>query len=58
MNVILLTGRGGSKSVPGKNVYPVLGRPLAFYPMTAAKRARELKTRDASVVFRPTWDEW
>lgn len=42
MNVILLTGRGGSKSVPGKNVYPVLGRPLAFYPMTAAKRARKV----------------
>src|SRR3990172_9616156 len=42
MNVILLTGGGGSKSVPGKNVYPVLGRPLAFYPMTAAKRARKV----------------
>lgn len=39
-NIILLTGRGGSKSVPGKNVYPVLGRPLAFYPMNAAKKAK------------------
>jgi N-acylneuraminate cytidylyltransferase len=42
MNVVLLTGRGGSKSIPGKNVYPLLGRPLAFYPMTAAKRARHV----------------
>lgn len=42
MTVILLTGRGGSKSVPGKNVYPLLGRPLAFYPMMAAKQARKV----------------
>ena len=42
MNVVLLTGRGGSKSVPGKNVYPVLGRPLAFYPMAAAASARKV----------------
>ncbi len=42
MNVILLTGRGGSKSVLGKNVHPVLGRPLAFYPMAAAKSARRV----------------
>ena len=32
MNVILLTGRGGSKSIPGKNVYPILGRPLTYLP--------------------------
>lgn len=42
MNVILLTGRGGSKSVLGKNVHPVLGRPLVFYPMAAAKSARKV----------------
>lgn len=39
-NVVLITGRAGSKSVIGKNVYPVLGRPLAYYPMFAAKQAR------------------
>lgn len=39
MNVVLLTGRAGSKSIPKKNVYPVLGRPLAFYPMKAALEA-------------------
>lgn len=38
-NIVLLTGRGGSKSVKGKNVYPVLGRPLVFYAMYAAKQA-------------------
>jgi N-acylneuraminate cytidylyltransferase len=39
MNVALLMGRGGSKSIPGKNVKAVLGRPLALYPMLAAKGA-------------------
>ena len=38
-NIILLTGRGGSKSIIKKNVYPVLGRPLVSYPMTAATEA-------------------
>ena len=38
-NIVLLTGRGGSKSVQGKNVYPILGRPLVFYAMHAAKQA-------------------
>lgn len=41
-NVILLTGRAGSKSVLGKNVYPVLGRPLAYYPMNAAKKSQRV----------------
>lgn len=36
---ILLTGRAGSKSVTKKNVYPVLGRPLAWYAMSAAKES-------------------
>ncbi len=39
-NIVLLTGRKGSKSVTGKNVYPVLGRPLALYPMIAAREAQ------------------
>jgi CMP-N,N'-diacetyllegionaminic acid synthase len=39
MNVVLLMGRRGSKSIPGKNVRPVLGRPLVLYPILAAKRA-------------------
>jgi len=32
----LLLGRAGSTGFPGKNLYPVLGRPLAAYPLLAA----------------------
>jgi len=39
MIVTLLLGREGSIGFPGKNLYPVLGRPLAYYPMNAAKNA-------------------
>jgi hypothetical protein len=33
-------GRKGSIGFPGKNVYPILGKPLAYYPMKAAKTAK------------------
>ena len=36
----LLVGRKGSVGFPGKNIYPILGKPLAHYPMRAAKDAR------------------
>lgn len=36
MIAALLLGRKGSQGFPGKNLYPVLGRPLAWYPMRAA----------------------
>lgn len=36
MIAALLLGRKGSIGFPGKNLYPVLGHPLAFYPMRAA----------------------
>lgn len=39
MKAVLLTGRGGSESIKDKNLHPVLGRPLAFYPMWAARHA-------------------
>lgn len=42
MNVALIMGRGGSKSIPGKNVMPVLGRPLVIYPLLAALHARRI----------------
>jgi CMP-N-acetylneuraminic acid synthetase len=32
----LLLGRAGSAGFPGKNLYPVLGRPLVEYPLRAA----------------------
>lgn len=37
--VALLLGRKGSTGFPGKNTYPVLGKPLAYYPMKAAMDA-------------------
>jgi hypothetical protein len=36
----LLIGREGSVGFPGKNIYPVLGKPLMAYPLLAAKNAR------------------
>ena len=32
----LLLGRKGSTGFPGKNTYPVLGKPLSYYPLKAA----------------------
>ncbi len=36
----LLLGREGSSGFPGKNITPVLGRPLAAYPLMAARAAK------------------
>jgi len=38
----LLLGRKGSQGFPGKNLFEVLGRPLAWYPMNAAKKAKQV----------------
>jgi hypothetical protein len=38
----LMIGREGSVGFPGKNVTPVLGRPLAAYPLMAAQAARHV----------------
>ncbi len=38
----LLIGREGSVGFPGKNVYPVLGKPLMSYPLEAAKNAKNV----------------
>jgi hypothetical protein len=35
----LLIGRKGSVGFPGKNTYEILGHPLSWYPMQAAKKA-------------------
>lgn len=37
MIAAILIGREGSTGFPGKNVYPVLGRPLVAYPLLAAQ---------------------
>ena len=39
MIAAILIGREGSTGFPGKNVYPVLGRPLVSYPLMAAQAA-------------------
>ena len=36
----LMLGREGSIGFPGKNIYPVLGRPMMAYPLMAATNAR------------------
>lgn len=36
----LLLGREGSTGFPGKNLHPVLGRPLVAYPLMAARAAK------------------
>ena len=38
----LLIGRKGSVGFPRKNTYPVMGKPLAFYPMKAALDSKEV----------------
>jgi CMP-N-acetylneuraminic acid synthetase len=36
----LLLGREGSVGFPGKNIFPVLGRPMMVYPLLAAKNCK------------------
>ena len=38
----LLIGREGSNGFPGKNLYPVLGRPMAYYPIKIALSCPEV----------------
>lgn len=52
MIAALLIGRKGSVGFPGKNTFPVLGRPLAWYPIMAAKNASSVGR-----VFLSTDDE-
>ncbi len=52
MIVAILMGRKGSKGFPEKNLYMVLGMPLAYYPMKAAKNCP-----DVDCVYLSTDDE-
>jgi CMP-N-acetylneuraminic acid synthetase len=38
----LMLGRGGSVGFPGKNTYPVLGRPLMAYPLLACTESEHV----------------
>lgn len=42
MIVALLIGREKSIGFPGKNTFPILGRPLMIYPMLAAKDSKHI----------------
>jgi molybdopterin-guanine dinucleotide biosynthesis protein A len=42
MIVALLMGRKGSKGFPGKNLYKILGKPLAYHPMKVAKECPQI----------------
>jgi hypothetical protein len=52
MIAVLLLGRKGSVGFPGKNLYPILGRPMAYYPMAAG-----LNSRSVDNVFISTDDD-
>lgn len=67
----ILIGRTGSKGFPGKNLYPVLGRPLMTYPLLAAvntkvidevyvstdsKEIKEISLKyDVNIITRPDY---
>lgn len=40
MIIALLMGREGSSGFPGKNFFPILGRPMMEYPLIAAKESK------------------
>ncbi len=42
MITALLIGRKGSRGFPGKNTAPVLGKPMAWYPMKTAEAVTEI----------------
>jgi hypothetical protein len=42
MIAALMLGREGSTGFPGKNVYPVLGKPMMYYPLMAGKNAKNV----------------
>jgi len=37
MNIAIVTARGGSKRIPGKNIKPFLGKPIIAYAIEAAR---------------------
>jgi CMP-N-acetylneuraminic acid synthetase len=42
MIAALVIGREGSVGFPNKNIYPVLGKPLMEYPLSAALKAKSV----------------
>jgi len=72
MITALITARGGSTRIPGKNLYPLCGHPLVAWSIMQAKAAKQIDrvilTTDtdeiaevgeaygAQVIRRPVWD--
>lgn len=46
----IIPARGGSKGIPGKNIYPVAGKPLIYYTIHAARQALEKGAVDKLIV--------
>src|SRR5262245_30698334 len=42
--IYLIPARGGSKGLPGKNIRPLLGRPLIAWTITTAREAAKRRT--------------
>lgn len=40
--IVVVPARGGSKRFSGKNVYPLMGKPLIAHPIEAAKKAKNV----------------
>ncbi len=71
MIIAILIGRAGSSGLPGKNTIPVLGRPLAEYPLIVAQKTKSIdqlylstdspelmelaRTYDARIIERPSY---
>jgi len=67
----IITARGGSKSIPLKNIVPICGKPLVEYTLDAAKKASSVdriicstdhseiadivKSRGAEIIDRPSY---
>jgi len=52
MIAALMLGRKGSTGFPGKNLYPIWGRPMMVYPLLAARHASQV-----NLVYVSTDDE-
>ena len=66
MVIAVLIGRKGSEGFPGKNLFKVLGKPMALYPMEAAIGCAEvdkvyLSTDDGmanTILINKPWSEF
>jgi len=51
----LILGRKGSVGFPGKNLYPVCGKPLAYYPMKAALASTNIVKYISQQTMENSW---